>query len=660
MDWTYSLINSAVEHVWLIPLLPLMAFVIIILDRLEERLNFREIFLKKEYVANIVIGATAIGLIQSILIFIWTLTHEGQTYSVNYEWLKAGNLSFSFGWLVDNLSVLLLLVVTSVSMLIQIYTKGYMEKDPGYRKFFAYLAFFNFSMLGLVVSTNLFQIYIFWELVGLTSYLLIGFWHDRPSAAKAAKKAFVINRIGDCLFLIGIVSFLFLTYNYWIIFNHPLLSFEFLDDAVKILILSGTSNIVIATIAICLFFGAIAKSAQFPLHTWLPDAMEGPTPISALIHAATMVAAGVYLVARIYPIVSASPFAMTFIAWIGGITLFITATIAITQTDLKRVLAYSTCSQLGYMIMAMGLGAYTAGLFHLTTHAFFKAMLFLCAGAVIHGINDEQDMRFMGGLRKYMPITSWTFLIGAISISGVLLSGFWSKDMILGAAFDHIKDIPSLILFLMAFIGAAMTAFYMFRAYFMTFEGQYRGHAKPHESPKVMTDPLIILAVFSAFLGFALSGLSLGFIDLPSFSKYIYFVEPLVEHTNIYVVVLSLAVALSGIGAAVGLYWYKFTTNNPDELKQKLLPLYNLSFNKWYFDDIYSCMIEKTFLLASKICALFDKYVIDELVNIFALITKETGATLRYVQNGKVQFSALVMYAGLVIISVVLVLFSLI
>jgi len=413
MDWT-EILKFSYENAWLIALLPLLAFILIILDRVCERLEYTCIFPKKELTAYLVIGATSLGLIQAFILFLGTLGINNPLYEYNFNWLTAGTFKLSFGWLVDNLSVTLLLVVTSVSLLIQVYTMGYMEHDPGYRKFFAYLALFNFSMIGLVLSTNLFQIYIFWELVGLCSYLLIGFWLDRPSAAKAAKKAFVMNRIGDSLLLIGIVGFLYFSYQYWVSANITFLSFTHLGSAVgEVLIAAGP--VVFAIIAICIFFGAIAKSAQFPLHTWLPDAMEGPTPISALIHAATMVAAGVYLVARVYPIFEASPAALNFIAWIGAITVFITATIAVTQVDIKRVLAYSTCSQLGYMIMAMGLGAYSAGLFHLTTHAYFKAMLFLCSGAIIHGLSGEQDMRFMGGLRKHMPITAWTFLIGAVS-----------------------------------------------------------------------------------------------------------------------------------------------------------------------------------------------------------------------------------------------------
>jgi NAD(P)H-quinone oxidoreductase subunit 5 len=662
MEWT-DILQFSYQNVWIIALLPLVAFILILLDRFCERLEYKELFPRKEHVAYLVIGATALGLIQSLLLFNWSLNTDNPIYVFNTPWLVAGSLELSFGWLVDKTSILMLLVVTSVSLLIQIYTMGYMEKDPGYRRFFAYLALFNFSMLGLVLSTNLFQIYIFWELVGLCSYLLIGFWFDRPSAAKAAKKAFVMNRIGDSLLLIGIVAFLLYSFNFWKSSNIVFLSFENLADASQI-VLFQTGPYIFALIAICIFFGAIAKSAQFPLHTWLPDAMEGPTPISALIHAATMVAAGVYLVARAYPIFVTSPMAMNFMAWIGVITVFITATIAVSQLDIKRVLAYSTCSQLGYMIMAMGLGAYSAGLFHLTTHAFFKAMLFLCAGAVIHGLHGEQDMRFMGGLRKYMPITSWTYLIGAASISGLLLSGFWSKDMILGAAFERITteggsiDYNILAIFILAFVSAGLTAFYMFRSYFMTFEGEYKGHAKPHESPKVMTYPLIVLAVPSFILGFLLSGINIGPLHLPDFTAYVYFVHHAAHHIDIGTIILSLLIALAGTAGAAGMYWNKHKSGDSRIFKEKLPLIHKISFNKWYFDEMYGWFTDRVFMLFSKFCSVFDKYFVDEVVNLVAQMTKESGATLKYIQNGKVQFSALVMYTGLVIIALVLVLYS--
>ncbi|MEW5819285.1 MAG: NADH-quinone oxidoreductase subunit L [Cyanobacteriota bacterium] len=658
MSWS-QIVDFSINNVWIIPLLPLLAFSIIIFDRAYEKLTAREFISKKEYIAYMVVGATALGLIQSLIIFLTSIDGKEEFIKVvNYSWLQAGTLDLSFGWIIDNLSIMMLLVVTSVSMLIQIYTHGYMEPDPGYRRFYAYLALFNFSMLGLVLSTNLFQIYIFWELVGLCSYLLIGFWMDRPSAAHAAKKAFIVNRIGDSLFLIGIVGFLLLSYNFWLNNDYAFLSFMHLEQAVHSI---HVDPMILTMVGICLFFGAVAKSAQFPLHTWLPDAMEGPTPISALIHAATMVAAGVFLVARVYPIFVASPITMNFIAWTGAITLFMAATIALTQFDIKRVLAYSTCSQLGYMIFAMGIGAYSAGLFHLFTHAYFKAMLFLCSGAVIVGLHHEQDMRFMGGLRKYMPKTAITYLVGTLAISGILFSGFFSKDLILGRALSNTGpagtlDLNALALFSLAFLGAGLTAFYMFRSYFMTFEGEYRGHSKPHEAPKVMTTPLIILAFPSALIGFILS----GFFHMPDFTQYIYFGHQGHHEPNWGMMAASLLIALAGTMGAASFFWDKYKTIETTTVINKIKPLYLLSYNKWYFDELYYWLVRKTFMAASKLSAMFDKYIIDEIVNLVAQITKELGATFKYIQNGKTQFAVLVMYTGLIVISIVLVVYAMI
>lgn len=653
MNWN-QIVENAFLYVWMIPLLPLFAFLIIIADRLGEKIFYKGLLPDKLFSAYLVIGATAIGFIQSLIIFAGSLNGY-KAAPVNYIWLSAGKLSLSFGWMTDHLSILMLLIVTFISMLIQIYTHGYMEKDPGYRLFYSYLALFNFSMLGLVLSTNLFQIYIFWELVGLSSYLLIGFWTHKPEAGKAAKKAFIVNRIGDCLFLIGIVMFLMETFNYWFFKGTAYLSFEYLGEAVANTIIEPAT---ITVIAICLFFGAIAKSAQFPLHTWLPDAMEGPTPISALIHAATMVAAGVFLTARIYPILIYSPSAMNFVAWIGAITIFIAATIALTQTDIKRVLAYSTCSQLGYMIFAMGIGAYSAGLFHLTTHAFFKAMLFLCSGAVIIGLHHEQDMRYMGGLRKHMPWTAYTYLVGVLAISGILFSGFFSKDLILGKSLANISgwsDINNIALFSLAYISAGLTALYMFRSYFMTFEGEYRGHTKPHEAPKVMIIPLVILAIPSAIFGLAFSG-----IGFPDFGKYIHFGHYHHHTPDWGLMAASLMIALAGTAAGAAFFWDKYKSADPKQLAEKIKPLYLLSFNKWYFDDIYYWIVRKIFMIVSKLSAAFDKYFIDEIVNLCAIITRELGETFKFIQNGKMQFSALAMYTGLIIISIVLVVYALI
>lgn len=658
MNWL-TFVELCYQNIWLVALLPLLAFVIITFDSLSRRLFFIELLKDNKWSALTVIGATGIGLVQSLIVFIFSL-HTPINYATNYEWLSAGKISISLGYLVDNLSIMMLVVVTSISLLIQIYTHGYMKKDDGYRRFYSFLALFNFSMLGLVLSSNLIQLYIFWELVGLCSYFLIGFWFDRPSASKAAMKAFVMNRIGDCLFLIGILALLGASFSFWTSNNIALLDFQQLQVSVNYIIKASTlSPMLFSVVAICLFFGAITKSAQFPLHTWLPDAMEGPTPISALIHAATMVAAGVFLVARIYPVLAASEIALTFIAIIGAITLFMAATIAMTQTDIKRVLAYSTCSQLGYMIFAMGIGAYSAALFHLCTHAYFKAMLFLCSGSVIHGVSGQQDMKYMGGLRKYMPTTAITYLVGAISISGILFSGFWSKDLILGKAFETIftstgdVEVLNLFMFLLAFLTAGLTAFYMFRSYFMTFEGEYRGLAKPHESPKVMTVPLVILAVPSVLLGFILSGT----FGLPDFSAYIHFGAYHLHHPDYFVMLLSLLVALIGIFFAAMLYWKRFQLLSPEKIQAKIHPLYTFSKNKWYIDELYSWGIQSIFIPVCSLMSAFDKFVVDLLVNMSAISVKLSAEILKWTQSAKVQWNVLATFTGIVLIALLLIVY---
>jgi NAD(P)H-quinone oxidoreductase subunit 5 len=630
-----ELLEFSVENAGIIAAIPLWAFLIIVFGR-----NFG-VYENKKITSWLTCAGTFVGLALSLVIFIWTLTTD-EPFSKNINWIEAGRLKLSFGWLIDNLCAMMLLVVTSVSLLIQIYSHGYMEKDEGYHRFFAYLNLFNFSMLGLVLSSNLFQTYIFWELVGLSSYLLIGFWFKRPSAAHAATKAFLINRIGDFGLLVGTIAFLYFSLSYWESSKDVFLGFTALEGAAKHVFIS-VGSIIYYFIALGIFFGSIAKSAQFPLHTWLPDAMEGPTPISALIHAATMVAAGVFLIARVYPIFYPSSCIMTTIAWVGGITAFITAVIALTQYDIKKVLAYSTCSQLGYMVMAMGAGVYSAGLFHLMTHAYFKAMLFLCSGSVIHGLSDQQDMRYMGGLKKYMPIVANTYLVGCIAISGILFSGFWSKEEI----FSGLLEQNQIVLLIFGLIISGMTSFYMFRTYFLTFEGEYRGHGHPHNLPGVMTIPLIILAVPSAFIGFLLS----GNFGLPSFNVYIQEAYQLKEDAETTLIpLISLVIALAGLGFASFLYLDGFkelrkkTKINPDKLIQTFKPVYSISQNLWYIDKAYYCFINKVFLPVTDFMAGFDKFVIDGLVNCVALMTKFKFWILRYFQNGQIQTYISVMF----------------
>ncbi len=594
-----------VQDAGIIAALPLWIFLIIVLGR-----NLA-VYDNKKITLLMTCTSTAIGFLWSLFILAWTFGAE-EPFTTNITWLSAGTIKLSFGWLIDNLTAVMLLVVTSVSLLIQVYSHGYMEKDDGYHRFFAYLNFFNFSMLGLVLSSNLFQIYIFWELVGLSSYLLIGFWFRRPSAAGAATKAFIVNRIGDFGLLVGIMAFLFFSLAFWTSGSDVFLSFTALKGASEF-VLTTAGPVIYFLIALAIFFGPIAKSAQFPLHTWLPDAMEGPTPISALIHAATMVAAGVYLVARAYPIFEASPCVMTTIAWIGAITALLTAVIAITQNDIKKTLAYSTCSQLGYMMMAMGAGAMAAGMFHLTTHAYFKAMLFLCSGAVIHGLSDQQDMRYMGGLRKHMPVVAYTYLIGCLAISGLLLSGFWSKEKI----FSGLQTEGQTALLVVALLVALMTSFYMFKTYFLTFEGEYRGHAHPHNAPKVMTVPLIILAVPSAVL---------GFVPIDNYIAH----HASEHHGAWWLPVLSITIALAGVGLAKLFY----------SMPVRQLKLLNM-------DTYYYWFINNVFLPATEVVAAFDKYIIDGLVNLLGWKKRFESWLLSQLQTGQVQSYLALMFSAL-------------
>ena len=515
------------QYAWLIPTLPLLGAMIVGLGLI----TFNQVTNSLRQInAAIIISLIGTSMVLSFAL-LWSQIQGHEEYVQMFEWAASGNFHLEMGYTLDHLSSLMCVIVTTVAFLVMIYTDGYMAHDSGYVRFYAYLSIFSASMLGLVISPNLVQVYVFWELVGMSSYLLIGFWFSRPGAANACQKAFVTNRVGDFGLLLGMLGLYWATRTF---------EFDLMGQRLEELISSNMISPILVTIfGILIFLGPVAKSAQFPLHVWLPDAMEGPTPISALIHAATMVAAGVFLVARMYPVFEHIPTLMTIIAWTGAITSFIGATIAITQNDIKKGLAYSTMSQLGYMVMAMGIGAYSAGLFHLMTHAYFKAMLFLCSGSVIHGMENvvghnavlAQDMRLMGGLRKYMPLTSLAFLVGTLAICGIPpFAGFWSKDEILGLAYQS-----NPLLWLVGWITAGITAFYMFRMYFMTFEGNFKGNdmairtkllsvansgpkgtddsksedhstnhhgnSLPHESPLTMTLPLLILAIPSTIIG---------------------------------------------------------------------------------------------------------------------------------------------------------------
>ena len=507
---------SAAEVAWLIPLLPLVGASLVGLGLISFNRTLNRL---RTPVAALLISCVGGSAALSYGVLLEQL-NGAAPYEQLFTWASAGTFNLQMGFCVDPLGAVMLALVTTIALLVMVYSHGYMAHDKGYVRFFTYLALFSSSMLGLIVSPNLLEIYVFWELVGMCSYLLVGFWYDRDGAAHAAQKAFVVNRVGDFGLLLGILGLFWATGTF---------DFEGMATGLSTAMADGQVA-GWAAVALCLFvfMGPMAKSAQFPLHVWLPDAMEGPTPISALIHAATMVAAGVFLVARLEPLYNLFPQVLTVIAVVGTITCFLGASIALTQMDLKKGLAYSTVSQLGYMMLAMGCGAPVAGMFHLVTHAFFKAMLFLDSGSVIHAMEEvvghepvlAQDMRLMGGLRKKMPITASTFFIGCVAISGIPpLAGFWSKDEILGQAFGSFP-----LLWAVGFLTAGMTAFYMFRLYFLTFEGEFRGtdsavqqqllaaagkgdetvhgHASsPHESAWPMTVPLMVLAVPSVLIG---------------------------------------------------------------------------------------------------------------------------------------------------------------
>ena len=626
---------------WIIAAVPLISALLIILF-----FNF-----SRKISAFLSIGAVAYGLIHSILILYLSYKDPHHVLEINYPWISAGTFKLFVGYLVDPLCAMMLVVVCAVSFFVQIYTHGYMKEDPNYSKFYAYLSLFTFSMLGLVFSTNLFQSYIFWELVGVCSYLLIGFWWYKPSAANACTKAFIVNRIGDAGLLIGLLILYFSTQNLWQ--DKITLSFNelknVLDTALRWDILPVVGIISITTIALFVFLGPMAKSAQFPLHVWLPDAMEGPTPISALIHAATMVAAGVYLIARSYPLYELSPIAMNTVAWVGGITAIFAATIALSQFDIKRALAYSTCSQLGYMVMALGLVAYSAGLFHLMTHAFFKAMLFLCSGSVIVACHHEQDMRHMGGLKKFMPITSLTCLIGVLAISGFpFMSGFWSKDMILAVAWEHNKP-----LFVIGSLTAMLTAFYMFRLYFMTFSGEYRGHAHPHETTLAITVPLISLAIPSIFIGLIGSPLIPGG---DKFSSFISYGEHHAHHEWGLNVFIKEFLTIQGmipffaflIGTTLAWLVYRKNLGLNTFIKNRLSVFYKLSFNKWYIDEVYFWGLNKLILPFYKFSwSIIDKVIVDGVfVNGSARVVSIVGGGLRYIETGRGQLYVLVIFSS--------------
>ncbi|MDG5787297.1 NADH-quinone oxidoreductase subunit L [Evansella sp. AB-P1] len=613
-----------IQNAWLIPVFPLIAFIILL---------FFGRFLK-EKASYVGITALALSFILSVIVLIERI--GGETYSFVIEWLTFGESTITMGYEVTPLNAMMLIVVTVVSLLVHVFSKEYMREDARIHVFYSYLGLFSFSMLGLVLAPNILQLFIFWELVGLCSFLLVGFWYFKPEAAAAAKKAFLTTRIGDVGLLIGLV----------LLFNATG-SFDYADifAAVQAGLVNDT---MITIIAICIFLGAVGKSAQFPLHVWLPDAMEGPTPVSALIHAATMVAAGVYLVGVMYPLFLASSTAMTVVAYTGAITAIFAATIALVNTDIKRILAYSTISQLGFMMLALGTGGYVAGLFHLMTHAFFKALLFLGAGSVIYAVHHRQDIREMGGLWKRMKLTSITFLIGALAIAGIFpLAGFWSKEGVLAAAWEG----GDIFLFTIAVITAFMTAFYMFRLFFTAFTGTFRGDHEPHENTKLMTIPLAVLAFLAIVAGFVNTPLGFVLEDFLTQGLNVGYQA----HGELWLAILSLAVAIGGIALAWAMY-YKGAIAK-DAFSSKLPAVHKLLLNKYYMDELYAKVFVQPTVAIGKFLWDIDRNIVDGIVNLVGRSSKITGRTFAKRHDGQLQTYGLVtIIGGLAIIALAFVL----
>ncbi len=625
VDYTYTL---------LIPLIPFVLFILIgITGHKMKPIVSGLIGTAGLSVAAILSYVTAIR-------YFWT-DHVAETgyHSIKafeITWLHlTDKLTINLGALIDPISVMMLIVITTVSLMVHIYSIGYMKGERGYHRFFAFLSLFSFSMLGLVLATNIFQMYIFWELVGVSSFLLIGFYYEKPSAVAASKKAFIVTRFADLGFLIGILM---------LSFNTGTFDFQILTSASgpAITQAGGAAFMGMSVLTwslIFIFMGGAGKSAMFPLHVWLPDAMEGPTPVSALIHAATMVVAGVYLVARLFPVYAlGAPDALTVVAWVGGISSLFAAIIACTQTDIKRVLAYSTMSQIGYMMLALGVSGYgghdglgfMAGNFHLFTHAMFKALLFLGAGAIIHAVHSN-DMKDMGGLRKYLPITHATFLIACITIAGIPpLSGFWSKDEIMVAAWHHNK-----ILFSIEYLVAGLTAFYMFRLYFSIFWGKATHyHHTPHEAPYVMTIPLMVLAFGAVFAGF------LPFNELVTSDGL-----PFEAHLDYSIAIPSVLIALLGIGIATAMY--RKTNNLPDKLAGVFGNGYKWAYHKFYMDEVYLFVTKKIiFAYISVPVAWFDRHIVDGFMNLVARIIQNASNLIKNFQSGRLQQYGFVFVTG--------------
>jgi len=619
---------------WLIPALPFLSFLLIAFVTKRSKGLSSTVSILAILTALGLACAIALGLIQSGAELV------EHPVIVNVNWLNIGGLKIDFGTVVDPLSTMMLFVVTLVASMVQIYSLGYMHGDKGWSRYYAYQSLFASSMLGMVLATNLLQLFIFWELVGLCSYLLIGFWYFKVSAREAAKKAFMTTRVGDFGLLLGML-FLYVKFD---TLDFAALS-TILNTNFQDVALIGTVSYV-TVMAFLVFMGPVGKSGQFPLHVWLPDAMEGPTPVSALIHAATMVVAGVYLVARMYFLFDhASPAALQFIAGLGAFTAIFSASIAIAQDDIKRILAFSTLSQLGYMMFGLGVHSYSGSMFHLMTHAFFKALMFLGAGSVIHAMHEKQNIWDMGGLWKKMPITGWTFLIGVLAISGVPpFAGFFSKDELLANALHNGHP----IIYAVGLFTAFLTAFYMSRLFFVAFCGPEKPENHPHESPWSMTIPLMILAFFS-FIG--------GWAALPehNFAYFVHYLplghefEP--EAIDWGLAGISVLAGLLGIGLAYIIYLKK--SISAENIVARFPGIYKVLQNKYYIDEVYLWIIKNVMGGLAKVLYWFDIFFIDGIINGIALITRGSAKILRRTSTGQLQTYAMVFFFAVVVIFMV-------
>ncbi|PKK82191.1 MAG: NADH-quinone oxidoreductase subunit L [candidate division Zixibacteria bacterium HGW-Zixibacteria-1] len=647
------------QPLYLIPLIPLIGFLLngLLLGRLGKKM-----------ISLIACGSVGLSFLLGLKFFfdLLSLPETARVIeNIFFTWIPAGQLHVNVAFMLDPLSAIMVLVVSGVGFLIHVYSIGYMSHDPGYGRYFTYLNLFIFSMLMLVLADNYLLMFVGWEGVGLCSYLLIGFWFEKKSATDAGKKAFIVNRIGDFGFLLGMFIIFWQTGS---------LDFKTaLDPAVAhSVFITGGGLITAATLL--LFLGATGKSAQIPLYVWLPDAMEGPTPVSALIHAATMVTAGVYMIARSNVLYMMAPATLTVVAIVGVATAIFAGTIALAQNDIKRVLAYSTVSQLGYMFTACGVAAFGAGIFHLMTHAFFKALLFLGSGSVIHAMSGQQDMRFMGGLKKRMPVTFWTFLIATLAIAGIPgLSGFFSKDEILWKAFS--SDHGSIWIWLIGLLTAGLTAFYMFRLVFLTFFGQERmdSHTKEHlhESPKVMTVPLSILAILS-IIG--------GYVGIPHLlgggNRFEKFLEPVMkglphsgegEHTlasagnnaTTELVLMAGSVVLVLIFIYLAYHFYIKNIAAAGKLKNSLSGIHKLLYGKYFIDELYDVIIVTPLVVGSKfLWKIFDVLIIDGFINGMAVVIGDISTSLRPAQSGVLRTYTTIFLVGVVVILGLVIIFN--